>query len=196
MVTGTPRIPIEVGSANRFATYRSGTGTNVLTFGYDVQERDFDANGITLLPPVQLDGGSLRDQAGNPANMSFTSPDTSGIRVQTYSAAFATNPITNANAAAISFTISNAPDGASFSYTISSSGGPRTVTGAGIIGSGSHAVSGVDVSALPSGTLTLSVAISTAAGGTGTASTATATPGFTGVTATAPAWMPPTPPSA
>jgi hypothetical protein len=181
-VTGSPRIAIDVGGVTRYATYASGSGTAALTFSYAVQPGDFDANGIALASPLELNGGSIADLAGNPATaLSFTLPDTSGINVQTYAAAFTTSPITNANANAVSFAIAQAPIGSSFSYTIASSGGSGSVTGSGTIGSNAHTVSGVDVSALPSGTLTLSVTLSTAAGGTGAAKTATSTPAFTGV---------------
>jgi len=182
VVTGTPRIAIDVGGITRYATYASGSGSSALTFGYAVQAADFDANGITLVSPVDLNGGSIADVAGNPASsLSFTLPDTASVKVQTYTAAFTTSPITNNNATGVNFAITKAPVGASFSYTITSSGGSGSVTGSGTIASSSsHAVSGVDVSALPSGTLTLSVTVSTTAGGTGAAKTATATPTFTG----------------
>jgi len=187
-VTGTPRIAIDVGGTTRYATYASGTGSAALTFSYAVQAGDFDANGIALASPLQLNGGSIVDSVGNPAsNLAFTLPDTSTLKVQTYTAAFTTNPVTSANANAVSFAIAKAPTGASFSYTITSSGGAGTVTGSGTIGSSNHAVSNVDISALPAGTLTLSVAVSTAAGGTGAARTATATPTFTGILDSLPA---------
>ena len=182
VVTGTPRIAIDVGGVTRYASYASGSGSSALTFGYAVQAGDFDANGITLASPLQLNGGSIADALGNLAsNPVFTLPDTASVKVQTYTAAFTTSPITNSNATAVGFAIAKAPVGASFSYTITSSGGSGSVTGSGTIASSSsHAVSGVDVSALPSGTLTLSVTVSTTAGGTGAAKTATATPTFTG----------------
>ena len=181
VVTGTPRIAIDVGGVTRYASYASGSGSSALTFGYAVQAGDFDANGITLVSPVDLNGGSIADALGNLAsNPVFTLPDTASVKVQTYTAAFTTSPITNSNATAVGFAIAKAPVGASFSYTITSSGGSGSVTGSGTIASSSHAVSGVDVSALPSGTLTLSVTVSTTAGGTGAAKTATATPTFTG----------------
>ena len=181
IVTGTPRIAIDVGGATRFATYASGSGTAALTFSYAVQAGDFDANGITIAAPLDLNGGSITDIAGNPASsLTFTVPDTSALKVQTYTATFTTSPITNANASAVSFAIAKAPTGASFTYAISSSGGAGSVTGSGTIASSSHTVSNVDVSALPTGTLTLSVTVSTAAGGTGAAKTATTIPTFTG----------------
>jgi len=181
-VTGTPRIAIDVGGVTRYATYASGTGSAALTFSYAVQAGDFDANGIALASPLQLNGGTIVDSVGNPAsNLAFTLPDTSTLKVQTYTAAFTTSPITSANANAVSFAIAKAPTGAAFTYTISSSGGAGTVTGSGTIGSSSHTVSGVDLSSLPLGTLTLSVTLSTPAGGTGSAKTATSAPIFTGV---------------
>jgi hypothetical protein len=187
-VTGTPRFAIDVGGTTRYATYVSGSGTSALTFAYAVQPGDFDANGITLASPVDLNGGSISDIAGNPTSaLTFTLPDTSALKVQTYTAAFTTSPITNANANAVGFAIAKAPPGASFTYTITSSGGSGSVTGSGTISNSSHTVSGVDVSALPSGTLTLSVTISTMPGGTGAAKTATSTPTFTGVLDSLPA---------
>ena len=153
-VTGTPRIAIDVGGITRYATYASGSGSAALTFSYAIPPGDFDANGITLASPLDLNGGSIADAAGNPAStLSFTLPDTSALKVQTYTAAFTTSPITDANAAAVSFAIAKAPTGASFTYSISSSGGAGSVTGSGTIGSGSHTVSGIDVSGLPVGTL-------------------------------------------
>jgi hypothetical protein len=179
-VTGTPRIAIDVGGVTRYATYASGSGTSSLTFSYAVQPGDFDGNGIALASPVELNGGSIIDVAGNPASaLTFTLPDISAIKVQTYTASFTTSPITNANANAVSFAIAKAPTGASFSYAISSSGGAGTVSGSGTVSGATHTVSNVDVSALPSGTLTLSVTVSTAAGGTGAAKAATSTPSFT-----------------
>lgn len=187
-VTGTPRIAIDVGGVTRYATYASGSGTSSLTFSYAVQPGDFDGNGIALASPVELNGGSIIDVAGNPASaLTFTLPDISAIKVQTYTASFTTSPITNANANAVSFAIAKAPTGASFSYAISSSGGAGTVSGSGTVSGATHTVSNVDVSALPSGTLTLSVTVSTAAGGTGAAKAATSTPSFTGILDSLPA---------
>ena len=179
-VTGTPRLAIDVGGVTRYATYASGTGSAALVFSYPVQAGDFDANGIALASPLQLNGGTIVDSVGNPAsNLAFTLPDTSALKIQTYTAAFTTSPITSANASAVSFAIAKAPTGATFNYTITSSGGAGSVTGSGTISGVTHTVSGVDVSALPTGTLTLSVTVSTAAGGTGAARTNSATPTLT-----------------
>jgi hypothetical protein len=180
-VTGTPRIAINVGGVTRYANYVSNTGS-ALTFSYQVQAGDFDPNGISFdTPQLDLNGATITDLAGNPlSNLSFTAPNTSNLKVQTYAAAFTTTPITNLNATAISFAISKAPVGASFNWTISSSGGLGTVTGTGTITASPHTVSGIDVSNLPAGTLTLSVTASNASG-SGAPRTATATPSFTGI---------------
>ena len=37
VVTGTPRLAIDVGGVTRYATYASGTGSSALTFSYAVQ---------------------------------------------------------------------------------------------------------------------------------------------------------------
>ena len=173
-VTGSPRIAIDVGGVTRYASYTAGSGTSSLTFSYAVQPGDFDANGIALISPLDLNGGSLADSSGNAAsNLGFTLPDTSGIRIQTYTVTFTANPITSADANAVSFTIAKAPAGASFSYIITSSGGAGSVTGTGTISASPQTVTGVDVSSLPPGTLNLAVTISTVAGGTGVASQGT-----------------------
>jgi hypothetical protein len=188
LVGSVPRIAIDVGGVTRYATYASGSGTSSLTFSYAVQAGDLDADGVTLAAPLDLNGGSVTDVAGNPAQgLTFTLPDTTTLKVQTYTAAFTTNPITNANANAVGFAIVKAPTGASFTYSITSDGGSDTVSGSGTIGGSPHTVSGVDVSSLPTGTLTLSVTVSTTAGGTGAAKTASATPTFTGVLDSLPA---------
>jgi hypothetical protein len=169
-VTGTPRLAIDVGGVTRYATYTAGSGTSSLTFSYSVQARDFDANGIALVSPLDLNGGSITDGGGTPAsNLAFTLPDTSGIRIQTYTTAFTTSPVTSANANAVGFSIAKAPAGATYNYSITSSGGAGSVTGSGTISGNPQAVTGIDVSSLPAGTLTLSVTITTAQGGTGAA---------------------------
>ena len=177
IVTGQPQIAVDVGGAAKQATYRSGSGTSALTFAYTVQQGDFDADGITLSPSISLPtGSSITDLAGNPlSNTSFTAPSTSGLKVETYTAAFTST----SNPAAISFTISKAPGSGSFSYAITSGGGPGEVSGSGSLTGSTQAVSGVDVSALAAGTLTLSVTVSNASG-TGAPRTDTLTPGFTG----------------
>lgn len=81
VVTGTPQIAIDVGGLTRYATYTSGSGTATLTFTYTPTLGDVDLDGIAVSSPIQLNGGTLKDAAGNNAALTFTLPNTSGIKV-------------------------------------------------------------------------------------------------------------------
>ncbi|MFB2120915.1 DUF4347 domain-containing protein [Parapedobacter sp. 2B3] len=67
-------------------------------------------------------------------------------------------------AASIGFTFSEAEAGAVYSYAITSSGGGTPVTGTGTLMTTTDPVSGIDVSGLRDGTLTLSVTVTDVAG--------------------------------
>ncbi len=47
-VEGTPSIAVEIGDHLSEATYRSGSGTDTLVFGYDVQGHDRDDDGLAV----------------------------------------------------------------------------------------------------------------------------------------------------
>lgn len=81
-VTGTPRLALDVGGVTRYATYASGSGTSTLTFTYTTQAGDVDLDGVTVASPIDLNGGTITDQAGNALSvLTFTPPNTSGIKV-------------------------------------------------------------------------------------------------------------------
>ncbi|HAJ90613.1 MAG TPA: hypothetical protein DCM27_06335, partial [Rhodospirillaceae bacterium] len=80
-VTGTPRITVDVGGNTRYATYTSGTGTNSLTFTLSPNIGDVDLDGVTVSSPIDLNGGTMKDSAGNDATLTFTPPNTSGIKI-------------------------------------------------------------------------------------------------------------------
>ena len=180
---GTPRIMIDIGGAQRAATYVSGSGSDRLVFAYDIEAGDFDANGISLADAIDPGGGVIRDLAGNALTApGFAAPDLSGVRVETYSAAFAAGiDRKDDGAASASFLIAQAPEGAAYTYEITSSAGEGSVTGAGTIGSAAELVREVDVSDLAQGELTLSVFVATPAGGTGRSRTDKRTPEFSGL---------------
>jgi hypothetical protein len=79
------------------------------------------------------------------------------------------------SASTFSFTFAGAEVGATYSYTISSSGGTKTVTGTGTITSATQQITGINVSSLADGTLTVSVKLTDTAGNSGAAVTGTAT---------------------
>jgi hypothetical protein len=88
---GTPRLALDIGGVTRYATYVSGSGTGALVFQYRVQSGDNGSGGIAVAG-LQLNGGAMRDRAGNglPATLSgiarsadvrvdTTAPTASGI---------------------------------------------------------------------------------------------------------------------
>lgn len=176
---GTPRIALDIGGVTRYATYASGSGSANLTFSYSVQAGDFDADGIAATSPIELNGGTIRDAAGNDANLTFTPPSMANVKVQTTTVNWTTDPIDDANETAAAFEITKAPTGASYNYSITSDGGGTPVTGSGSIAGSPQTVTGIDVSGLTNGTLTASVTI-TNLSGTGSAKTDTVTKNVAG----------------
>lgn len=70
---GTPRIRVNTEPV-RYATYDSGSGTDALRFKYEPQLGDMTTGLLDLAPAViDLDGGTIRDAAGNDVNPSLTS---------------------------------------------------------------------------------------------------------------------------
>lgn len=78
---GTPRIAVDVGGVTRYANYTAGSGTAALTFTYDVVLGDVDLDGVSVSSPVQLNGGTIKDNGDNNATLTFTPPNTTGIKV-------------------------------------------------------------------------------------------------------------------
>lgn len=80
-VTGTPRIAVDVGGVTRYATYTGGSGTSSLTFTYSMTGGDVDLDGVTLISPIDLNGGAIQDLSGNAATLIYTLPDTTNVKV-------------------------------------------------------------------------------------------------------------------
>uniref|UniRef100_UPI0032218C86 DUF4347 domain-containing protein n=1 Tax=Marinimicrobium locisalis TaxID=546022 RepID=UPI0032218C86 len=119
---------------------------------------------------------SATDNAGN----TVTVADSSNAEVDNaaptgHSISFDDANIDASEASATSFTFASAEVGANYSYTISSSGGGTSVTGSGTVTSTGEQITGIDVSGLPDGTITLSVTLTDAAGNAASAVTDTAT---------------------
>ena len=66
-VTGSPSLTVVVGSAERAATYQSGSGTTALVFRYTITASDTDdTNGVSVKSnSLKLNSGTLLDGAGN-----------------------------------------------------------------------------------------------------------------------------------
>lgn len=74
---------------------------------------------------------------------------------------------------ALGFTFAGAEVGATYSYTVISNGGSGSVTGSGTITSATQQVTGINVSALPDGVLTISAKLTDTAGNVGSPVAAT-----------------------
>ena len=68
-ITGTPRIALTLDTGGTvYADYVSGSGSNTLTFRDVVAPGQQDLTGITTASAIDLNGGAIKDAAGNAAN--------------------------------------------------------------------------------------------------------------------------------
>ena len=85
-VTGTPRIALTLDTGGTvYADYVSGSGTNTLTFRDVVASGQQDLTGVTTASAIDLNGGAIKDAAGNAANgagLNLTGePSTAGVDI-------------------------------------------------------------------------------------------------------------------
>ncbi|WP_130471927.1 hypothetical protein [Candidatus Magnetaquicoccus inordinatus] len=72
---GTPYLTLETGSTDRNASYASGSGSNTLVFSYTVQAGDSSSDlDYTTTSALALNGGTIKDSAGNDATLTVASP--------------------------------------------------------------------------------------------------------------------------
>ncbi|MEJ2043084.1 MAG: cadherin-like domain-containing protein, partial [Reinekea sp.] len=186
-VTGTPQLTLETGTIDQVVDYASGSGSSALTFTYTVQAGDTSADlDYQSTTALALNSGTILDGANNAATLTLATPGTTNslgankaLVVDTtapsgHSVAFDDATINATEANSQSFTFSGAEAGATYNYTISSSGGGTDVTGSGTISDAGEQLTGLDVSGLGDGTLTLSVTLTDTASNTATAVTDTA----------------------
>lgn len=83
-VSGTPLLTFDVGGKNRTGSYNAGASTPAtLVFSHTPQLGDVDTDGISLTSIV-LNGGAIKDAAGNDGTLTFTSPNTTGVLIGVY----------------------------------------------------------------------------------------------------------------
>jgi hypothetical protein len=76
---GTPTLTLETGTADRQASYDSGTSTDTLTFNYTVQPGDTSADlDYVTSSSLVLNGGTIKDTIGNDADLTLTAPGAAG----------------------------------------------------------------------------------------------------------------------
>lgn len=175
---GTPALSFDFGATARTAPLVSGSGTDELVFGYVVQPSDNGENVLTIQEMV--DNGASISTDGKELSSVFpvTSLTLSGSVVDVtapsgYAVVFTTDPINNLNNTAAAFQITGAEIGTTYDYTITSDGGAGSVTNSGTIATATQNITGIDVSGLPEGTLTVSLTLTDAAANVGGAVTDT-----------------------
>ena len=73
---GTPRLQLETGTTDQYATYASGTGTNTLTFNYVVQAGDSTTDLEYLsTTALELNGGTIKESAASGFDAFLTLPN-------------------------------------------------------------------------------------------------------------------------
>ncbi|MFZ6711025.1 Ig-like domain-containing protein, partial [Undibacterium sp. TC9W] len=73
-VTGSPKLDLTLDTGGTVAaTYLSGSGTSALVFRYTVVNGNLDTNGVSLGANIALNGGTLKDTAGNDATLTLNS---------------------------------------------------------------------------------------------------------------------------
>jgi hypothetical protein len=78
-VTGTPRILLETGTTDRYATYASGTGSATLTFNYTTVSGDTSADlDYKTTGSLELNGGTLIDRDGVAVSLTLPAPGAAG----------------------------------------------------------------------------------------------------------------------
>lgn len=161
--SGTPSLLLTVGSSSFNANYISGSGTSSLVFRYTVQVGDEDTDGVEV-NTLTLNGGTITN---DDVNATITLPNignTDNVLVDAvapsgYAVSIDQDPIDASNESGVSFTFTGAEVGADYIYTFSSSGGGTNVTGSGIITTATDQISGIDLSGLNGGTISLSVSL-------------------------------------
>lgn len=179
-VTNAPKITLETGTTDANVSYTSGSGTNQLRFDYTVQagqnSTDLDYASTTALA---LNGGTVRDAAGNDATLTLASPGAanslganSSIMVDTqvptgYSFTIQNGSVTAANQTGISIAMSGAEVGTT--YSINGIVGAARLDGV-VVGTTtgvSELVTPIDFSSFPDGNLDIELVLTDAAGNSG-----------------------------
>jgi large repetitive protein len=165
----------QVGATYAYTISSSGGGTPVTGSG-TVTSATQDVTGINV---SSLPDGTLTFSValtnGEGAGGSTSATSTLNQTVPSGYSITANQTVLNAaTASSAGFTFVGAEAGATYSYTISSSGGGTPVTGSGTVSSADQNVTGINVSSLPNGTLTFSVKLTNIYGNSGNAATATA----------------------
>ena len=167
VVTGTPRLSLNVGGVNRAAAYRSGTGAAAV-FVYMVADGESDTDGVSIdANSLTLNGGRIRDGANNNALLTHDGlAANAGHKVDGVKPALAANGGAVVNGTTLTLTFGERLDGRSTpqasAFTVTGGDTSRTVTDVALSGSAvlltvdpavEHGETGIRVSyTVPTGT--------------------------------------------
>ncbi|TBW25879.1 cadherin-like domain-containing protein [Gramella sp. KN1008] len=72
---GSPRLLLETGDSDRYAIYDSGSGTNMLSFTYQIQEGDFNTDlGYANFNALEFNGATIQNSDGTSAILDLPVP--------------------------------------------------------------------------------------------------------------------------
>jgi hypothetical protein len=112
---GTPYLTLTVGNSTVHAAYLSGSGTTALVFRYTVVSGDADADGVALSSNITLNGGTIKDVAGNNATLIFTGGTATGVLIDaiapTVSIISTASSLTNVSPIPVTITFSESVTG-------------------------------------------------------------------------------------
>ena len=167
VVTGTPRLRLNVGGVSRTAAYRSGTGAAAV-FVYVVADGESDTDGVSIeANSLTLNGGRIRDGANNNALLTHDGlAVNAGHKVDGVKPALAANGGAVVNGTTLTLTFGERLDGSSTpqasAFTVTGGDTSRTVTDVALSGSAvlltvdpavEHGETGIRVSyTVPTGT--------------------------------------------
>ena len=167
VVTGTPRLSLNVGGVNRAAAYRSRTGAAAV-FVYVVADGESDTDGVSIdANSLTLNGGRIRDGANNNALLTHDGlAANAGHKVDGVKPALAANGGAVVNGTTLTLTFGERLDGSSTpqasAFTVTGGDTSRTVTDVALSGSAvlltvdpavEHGETGIRVSyTVPTGT--------------------------------------------
>ena len=168
VVSGRPRLTLEVGGEDRTAEYETGTGSAALLFAYKVDGDDEDTVGVSIAAnSLSLGSGRIRDRAGNPAALTHTAVSSqSGHRVDGVKPELAETGGAEVNGATLTLTFDEPLDRGSTpqasAFRVTGGDTSRTVTDVALSGSAvlltldpavEHGETGIRVSyTVPTGT--------------------------------------------
>ena len=186
---GTPQLTLETGSTDRAVNYSSGSGTKTLSFSYTVQAGDTASDlNYKATSSLSTAAPSKTPQATTPH--SHSPPLTAAIPSPATALSLSTPPrqpfllpsmtvvMVALNAAEdgsvdIAGTTSGVPDGQTAAINISSSGGGTPINTTATVSSNSYSVTGLDLSSLGDGTLSITADVDDLAGNSATQATDT-----------------------